>query len=172
MSEWVSEHGTEISWEGSAKPIGWPLWRVWGTIHNGGLVLEPVKWVESGEWTHDVFNEIWEWVFEVEIWSLFKRDSSQSIKPTFVSFLEFLGEGFISLECSFGHVVNDTEWGCSDHWREECWDFSIKVVLETTEVWWPTWIVLSQKGDFNSNIEKCSSENFLSSTFDASLVWL
>lgn len=57
-----------------------------------------------------MFPEEWEGVAEEEVRSFFKWNSSQGVEPTFVSLLEFFGEGFVSSEGSVSHFADDTQW--------------------------------------------------------------
>ena len=56
-----------------------------------------------------MFPEEGERVAEEEIGSFFEWDSSQSIEPAFVPFLEFFGEGFVSSEGAISHFTDDTQ---------------------------------------------------------------
>lgn len=56
-----------------------------------------------------MFPEEGERVAEEEIGAFFEWDSSQSIEPAFVPFLEFFGEGFISSEGAISHFTDDTQ---------------------------------------------------------------
>lgn len=170
MVEWISENTCEVSGNTGACPDGWPLGGVGDSVENWGLVLEPIEGVKGSEGTEYVLGVKGEWVSKEEVWSFFDRNSSKGIEPALVSLLKLLRESLVGLERSVGHFANYTQRWWDDHWYKECWNFTIIVVFETTEVGWPSRVSFSQEGNFGSNIKESGGKYSLGSASESCLI--
>lgn len=169
--ERVAKNQTQVCGNSGTCPNRRPFGGVRNSEENWSLIFEPVEWVKSSKGTEDVLGVEGEWVSKEEIWSFFNRNSSQGIEPALVSLLKLLGECLVGSECSVSHLVNNTQRRWHNHWCEECWDFTIVIVFETTEVSWPSRVSLSEEGDFGSNIKEGGGNYSLGSVFETSLIW-
>lgn len=170
MIKRVAENQTQVCRNTGAGPDCRPFGGVGNSEENWSLILEPVKWVKGSEGTQDVLGVEGERVSKEEVWSFFDGNSSQGIEPALVSLLKLLGECLVGSECSVSHFVNNTQGRWHYHWCEECWDFTIVIVFETTEVSWPSRVGLSEEGDFGSNIEEGGGKYSLGSVSETRLI--